>query len=120
MIVRSCDFPTQEVLVKRTLSLLTAFLAFSSVAVFAAGASKAEGWISDSMCGAKHMGTGAECVRSCIKHGMKPVFVDPAKHVWAIDNPDSVKDFYGDHVKIEATKDVAANSVHIEHISAVK
>jgi hypothetical protein len=109
-----------EAHVKRTLSLLTAFLAFSSVAVFAASSTTAEGWISDSMCGAKHMGTGAECVRSCIKHGMKPVFVDPSKHVWAIDNPDSVKDFYGDHVKVKATKDVAASSVHIESVSEVK
>lgn len=105
---------------KRTLSLLTSFLVFSSVAVFAAGATTAEGWISDSMCGAKHAGTGAECVRSCIKHGMKPVFVDPQKHVWSIDNPDAVKDFYGDHVKVKATKDVAAKSVHIDSISQVK
>jgi hypothetical protein len=104
----------------RTLAMLTACVAFSSVAVFAAGASSSEGYISDSMCGAKHMGTGAECVRSCIKHGMKPVFVDPHKHVWSIDNPDAVKDFYGDHVKVKATKDVAANSVHIDSVSAVK
>lgn len=109
-----------EVHVKRTLSLLTAFAAFSSVAVFAAGATTATGWISDAMCGAKHMGTGAACARSCIKQGNKPVFVDPQKHVWAIDNPDSVKNFYGDHVKVKATKDVAANSVHIDSISAAK
>lgn len=105
---------------KRTLSLCTAFLAFSSVAVFAAGATTSEGWISDSMCGAKHAGTGAECVRSCVKHGMKPVFVDPQKHVWAIDNPDSVKSFYGDHVKVKATENASAKSVHIDSISAVK
>ena len=105
---------------KRTLSLVTAFLAFSSVAVFAAGATSSEGWISDSMCGAKHAGSGAECVRSCVKHGMKAVFVDPQKHVWAIDNPDSVTNFLGDHVKVKATKDVAANSVHIETVSEVK
>ena|SRR5579863_7753938 len=109
-----------EVQVKRTLSLCTAFLAFSSVAVFAAGATTSEGWISDSMCGAKHAGTGAECVRACVKKGMKPVFVDPQKHVWSIDNPDSVANFLGDHVKVKATKDVAANSVHIASVSAVK
>lgn len=120
MIVKVATSQIMEVHMKRTLSLLTAFVAFSSVAVFAAGASTAEGWISDSMCGAKHMGTGAACVRSCMKSGMKPVFVDPQKHVWAIDNPDSVKSFYGDHVKVRATKDVAANSVHIDSISAAK
>lgn len=105
---------------KRTLSLLTAFVAFSSVAVFAAGATTTEGWISDSMCGAKHMGTGAACVRSCVKEGMKPVFVDPHKNVWAIDNPDAVKNFYGDHVKVKATENASAKSVHIDSISAAK
>jgi hypothetical protein len=106
--------------VKRTLSLLTAFVAFSSVAAFAAGATTTEGWISDSMCGAKHMGTGAACVRSCVKEGMKPVFVDPHKNVWAIDNPDAVKNFYGDHVKVKATENASAKSVHIDSISAAK
>lgn len=105
---------------KRTLSLLTAFVAFSSVAAFAASATTSEGWISDSMCGAKHAGSGAQCVQSCVKHGMKPVFVDPQKHVWAIDNPDSVTKFLGDHVKVTATKDVAAKSVHIDSISSAK
>jgi hypothetical protein len=106
--------------VKRTLSLLTAFVAFSSVAAFAAGATTTEGWITDSMCGAKHMGTGAACVRSCVKEGMKPVFVDPHKNVWAIDNPDAVKNFYGDHVKVKATENASAKSVHIDSISAAK
>jgi hypothetical protein len=106
--------------VKRTISLLTVLFAFSSVAVYAAGATKVNGWISDSMCGAKHMGTGAECVRSCIKHGMKPVFVDTKKQVWAIDNPDSVKNFYGDHVAVTATTDSASKSVHIESIAEIK
>ena len=45
------------------------------------------------MCGAKHMGTGADCVKKCIQSGMKPVFVDTEKQVWSIDNPDAVKDF---------------------------
>ena len=105
---------------KRTISLLTALFAFSSVAVYAAGATKVDGWISDSSCGAKHMGTGAECVRSCIKHGMKPVFVDAKKQVWAIDNPNAVKNFYGDHVAIKATSNAAKKSVHIDSIAEIK
>ncbi len=105
---------------KRAISLLTALFAFSSVAVYAAGATKVDGWISDSMCGAKHMGSGAECVRSCIKHGMKPVFVDTKKQVWTIDNPDSVKNFYGDHVAINATTNAANKSLHIDSIAALK
>ena len=45
----------------------------------------------------KHTGTGTECVKSCIKNGMKPVFVDSAKkEVWTIDNPSEVTPaFYG-------------------------
>ena len=105
---------------KRAISLLIALFAFSSVAVYAAGATKVDGWISDSQCGAKHMGTGAECVRSCIKHGMKPVFVDTKKQVWSIDNPESVKNFYGDHVAISATRDAAKKSVHIESVAEIK
>ena len=120
MIIKVAIYQFMEVHVKRTLSLLTAFAAFSSVAVFAAGATTSTGWISDAMCGAKHMGTGAACAQACIKKGEKAVFVDPQKHVWAIDNPDSVKNFYGDHVRVKATKDVAANSLHIDSISAAK
>ena len=73
------------------------------------------------MCGAKHAGTGAACVKKCIAGGLKPVFVDEAKkEVWAIENPDAVKDFYGDHVTVTATTDAGAKSVHIEAISGVK
>lgn len=105
---------------KRAVSVLVAMFALSSVAVFAAGATKSDGWISDSMCGAKHMGTGAACVRSCIKNGMKPVFVDSSKKVWSIDNPAAVKNFYGDHVAVEATSNRANSSVHIDSVTAIK
>ena len=44
------------------------------------------------MCGAKHAGSGAACVKKCIEGGMAPVFVDEDKKaVWTIDNPDAVK-----------------------------
>jgi len=52
---------------------------------------------------------------------MAPVFVDEGKKaVWTIDNPDAVKDFYGDHVTVTATADDAKKSVHIEAIEAAK
>ncbi len=75
------------------------------------------------MCGAKHAGTGAACVKKCIEGGMgmAPVFVDEAKKaVWTIDNPDAVKGFYGDHVTITATADSAKKSVHIDTIAAAE
>lgn len=108
---------------KRAFALLVAVFALSAIAAGAAGSSKINGWISDSMCGAKHAGAGAnpECVKKCIQNGMKPVFVDSAKkQVWAIDNPDAVKDFYGDHVIVKATTDAASKSVHIDSISEAK
>jgi len=105
---------------KRILSL-AAVSAMLVLAVHAAESTKINGWISDSMCGARHAGTGAECVKKCIEGGMKPVFVDEAKkQVWSIDNPDAVKDYYGDHVTVTATADNEKKSVHIESIAEAK
>jgi hypothetical protein len=107
--------------VKSKLFVAIAVFALSVLAAKAADSSKINGWISDSMCGAKHAGSGAECVKKCMESGMKPVFVDEAKkEVWAIDNPDAVKDFYGDHVIVTATTDAGAKSVHIEAITAAQ
>jgi hypothetical protein len=105
---------------KRILCLLVAVLAFAAIAA-KADSSKINGWISDSKCGAKHTGSGADCVKGCIKGGQSPVFVDEAKkEVWTIDNPDSVKAFYGDHVTVMATADAAKKSVHIDSIAAAQ
>jgi len=104
---------------KRAISLAVALLTLSPLALMAAS-TQVTGWISDSMCGAKHAGTGADCVKKCIEGGLKPVFVDDKKQVWSIDNPDSVKDFYGDHVTVSATADDSNKSVHIDTIAAAK
>jgi hypothetical protein len=106
---------------KRSIFLLAALFAMAVVVAQAAGSSTSTGWISDSMCGAKHTGTGADCVKKCIESGLKPVFVDADKQVWSIDNPDAVtKDFYGAHVTVTATEDAAHKSMHIESIVAAK
>ncbi len=106
---------------KRTVALLVAGFSFGAMVASAAGSTKIDGWISDSMCGAKHTGTGAACVKKCIAGGMAPVFVDEAKKaVWAIDNPDAVKSFYGDHVTVKASVDESKKSVHIDSIEAAK
>ena len=105
---------------KRVLFAAAAIVLSAAVAN-AADSSKITGYISDSMCGAKHAGSGAACVKKCIEGGMKPVFVDDAKKsVWTIDNPEAVKTFYGDHVTITATADDAAKSVHIDSVAAAK
>ena len=105
---------------KRVSILVVAAFALTALAAKAADSSKISGWISDSMCGAKHAGSGAECVKKCISGGMKPVFVDQSKNVWTIDNPDAVKDFYGDKVTVTAETDNTAKSVHIDAIEAAK
>jgi hypothetical protein len=106
---------------KRIAAMTLAVLAFSAVAANAADSTTINGYISDSMCGAKHAGSGAECVKKCISGGMSPVFVDEAKkQVWTIDNPDAVKSYYGDHVTIKATADADKKSVHIDSIAAAK
>jgi hypothetical protein len=104
--------------VKRSLFVAGAVFALSALAAMAADSSKVTGYISDSMCGAKHAGSGAECVKKCIEGGMKPVFVDDAKKsVWTIDNPDAVKAFYGNHVTVTATTDSAKRVMKVEAIS---
>lgn len=106
---------------KRSFLVLAVVYAMGAMTALAANATKSTGWISDSMCGAKHAGTGAACVKKCINGGMKPVFVDSSKTVWTIDNPDAVKaDFYGAQVTVTATEDAANKSMHIESIVAAK
>lgn len=107
---------------KRTFALLVAAASFAVVPAFAAGSSSMSGWISDSMCGAKHTGTGAACVKKCIDGGMSPVLVSAKdKAVYKIDNPDAVKSsYYGNKVTVKGTVDSANKSVHIDSISAAK
>jgi hypothetical protein len=101
--------------------MLVIAVSFAAMAANAADMKTKHGWISDSMCGAKHAGSGAACVKKCIESGMSPVFVDETKkQVWTIDNPDAVKKFYGDHVAITATADADKKSVHIDSIEEAK
>lgn len=105
---------------RRALFVAAATFGLAVVSAQAADSS-ITGWISDSMCGAKHAGSGAACVKKCIDSGMKPVFVDEAKKkVWSIDNPDAVKAFYGDKVNVTATADSSKMSVHIDSIAEAK
>jgi hypothetical protein len=107
--------------VKRILAMLVVAASFCAVVAQAADAAKVNGWISDSMCGAKHAGSGAACVKKCIEGGMQPVFVDQAKkQVWKIDNPDAVKGYYGSHVTVSATEDKSTKTVHIDSIAEAK
>ena len=106
---------------KRIVAVLVAMITFAAIAASAADSTTINGYISDSMCGAKHAGSGAACVKKCIEGGMAPVFVDEAKkQVWTIDNPEAVKSFYGDHVTVTAKADADKKTVHIDSIAAAK
>lgn len=104
---------------KRLLMLAIIF----SASAFAAdqGTKPIDGWISDSQCGATHLGTGAACVKKCIEGGAKPVFVDDdKKQVWKIDNPDAVAGHYGHHVTVQGTVNAEDHSVHIASVTMLK
>lgn len=106
---------------KRSLAMLVVLLSFAAVSARGADSTKINGWISDSMCGAKHAGTGAACAKKCVEGGSDPVFVDEAKKaVWKIDNPDQAKRFAGSHVTISAVANAGTKTVHIESIEEAK
>jgi len=110
----------ENLLMKRIAGITLSLLSMAAVAAFAADSTKVDGYVSDAMCGAKHAGTGAACAKKCLAGGEKPVFVDSAKkEVWAIDNPDSVKEAWGKHVALTVTEDAAAKSVHVTAVSVL-
>jgi hypothetical protein len=117
--VRDSPFPWRF-FVKRVSFFVVAAFALTALAAKAADSTKMSGWISDSMCGAKHAGTGSDCVKKCVAGGEKPVLVDQGKNVWTIDNPEAVSSFLGDKVTVTATTDDTAKSVHIDAIQAAK
>ncbi len=91
--------------------------------VVAAGASdkttNINGWVSETMCGAKHAAPGGEdCVKKCIANGSKMAFVfDSDKSVWGVDNPDKLAGHEGHHVTIAAHVDKEKKSVHVESVT---
>src|ERR1700677_3256652 len=112
----NCELTLWRFFVKRVLAAMTIALTLAPLSAMSAD-STINGYISDAMCGAKHAGTGAACAKKCLAGGEKPVFVDSAKkEVWAIDNPDSVKDAWGKHVEMKVTADAAAKSVHVDSV----
>ena len=76
-----------------------------------------DGYISDSKCGAMHMDNGVGCVKKCIAGGYRAVFVDAKKKVWEIENPYSVKNFYGDNVKVDAVVNPSGKSIYVNNVA---
>ena len=77
-----------------------------------------DGWISDSKCGAKGANASHEaCAKKCIAAGEKPVFVsDTDQKVMQVDNPDTLKDHIGHHVKVTGTM-TKSGEIHVDNVS---
>jgi hypothetical protein len=91
---------------------------FFMVAMASAGDKSAtiNGYVSDSMCGAKGANTShAACMTKCLGKGAKAVIVtDTDQKVVTIDNPDAVKGHEGHHVA--ATGEMTGDSIHIDSV----
>jgi hypothetical protein len=89
------------------------------VTISSAGSKKAEtvnGYVSDSMCGAKGASADqAECTKKCLTKGAKVVVVtDGDQKILAVDNPDTLKGHEGHHVAV--TGHVEGDSIHVESV----
>ena len=110
-----------------------ALLALGSVSAQQENASRA-GWISDEACAAQHTKPGrADCVQKCWRGGasvghpewkpQRAVFVadkttpDNDHTIWIIENPEAVKDFPAQHVRLAGKFDPAKKFVHVEKIT---
>lgn len=75
------------------------------------------GWISDSMCGARGANAAHEaCAKKCVGAGEKPVLVsDKDQKVIPIDNPAALQDHLGYHVAVTGTM-TANGSLHVDSV----
>jgi len=81
---------------------------FGSMLAVSAMADSMNGFISDSMCGAKHTGAEAKdskCAMACVKqHGADPVFVMDGKvYKIAADSKDKVMPLVGEKVTVDGS-----------------
>lgn len=98
------------------LLLTVSLLFFMVVLVSADNTTTVNGYVSDSMCGAKGAKDGhADCMNKCLSKGASYVIVtDGDQKVLAVDNPDVLKGHEGHHVA--ATGTVTGSSIHINSV----
>jgi hypothetical protein len=92
-------------------------LCFMVAVASAAGKSTTiNGYVSDSMCGAKGANAShAACMQKCLGKGAKAVIVSDSDHsVVNVDNPDVLKGHEGHHVAV--TGEMTGDSMHIESV----
>ena len=108
---------------KFTFVLLTLIVAAGlTVSAFAANAQTFTGTVSDSMCGAKHMGDAATCTRACVGKGSKYALVVGDK-VYTLDTTDKAaldtldKQAGG---KVTVTGSEKDNTIEVSKVAAAK
>lgn len=77
------------------------------------------GYVTDSMCGAKGNNTGhAACMTKCLGKGAKAVIVtDGDSKIVNVDNPDALKGHEGHHVAV--TGAMTGDSIHIDSVKMI-
>lgn len=107
---------------RATLILLTAVASLAlAVSAFAAKASFT-GTVSDSMCGAKHMGDPAQCTRGCVSKGSKYALV-VGDQVYTLETSDktaldTLDKQAGAMVKVTGTE--KDNTITVSSVTAVQ
>lgn len=98
------------------LCLAVSLLLFMVGLAVAADSSTVNGYVSDSMCGAKGASTShAACMTKCLGKGAKAVIVtDADQKVLTVENPEVLKGHEAHHVAV--TGHVTGDSIHIESV----
>jgi hypothetical protein len=108
--------------VQRIGTALVALLLFGLLSV-AVGADKPQTWsgqVSDAMCGAKHMGSPADCTRGCISKGSKYALVVGDK-VYTLETSDkaaldTLNKLAGEKAKVTGVAD--GDSIQVKSVAA--
>jgi hypothetical protein len=104
---------------KKVLMSGAAVLVLCFMVAIASAADKSttvNGYVSDSMCGAKGANVNhAACMTKCLGKGAKAVIVtDSDQKVVNVDNPDVLKGHEGHHVAV--TGEVTGDTMHIDSV----
>jgi hypothetical protein len=104
---------------KKVLMSCAAVLVLCFMVALASAADKSatvNGYVSDSMCGAKGANAShAACMTKCMGKGAKAVIVsDSDQKVLTVDNPDALKGHEGHHVAV--TGEMTGDSIHVDSV----
>jgi len=98
------------------LALCMVLMTVAVISAVAQDSSTVNGYVSDSMCGAKGAAAGHDaCTKKCLDKGAKMVVVtDADKKILTVDNPDALTGHEGHHVAV--TGKVTGDSIHINGV----